>query len=198
MRRIGILGGTFDPPHVGHLILAEYAAEAIEADFLLIVLEGDPPHKTHEDKTPVHHRLGMMQRAIADNPRLSLSRVDIDRPGPHYAADTIQIIQAENPDAELYFVMGGDSFRDLPRWHRPEDFIALCKLAVMRRPGDDLSPDMHADVLPGLAERTTIIHAPLLQISSTEIIERLKQHKSVRYLVPDSVLEYIKRHNLYA
>jgi nicotinate-nucleotide adenylyltransferase len=197
MRRIAILGGTFDPPHVGHLILAEYAAEAISADRLLIVLAADPPHKTHELKTPVEHRLAMMQRAIVDNPRFVLSRVDIDRPGPHYSVDTVQIIQSEYPGAELYFVMGGDSLRDLPKWRRPAEFIRLCRLAVMRRPGDALPEDMHRAVLPELAERVTMIHAPLLQISSTEIVERLQQGMSARYLVPDAVLEYIKRHKLY-
>jgi nicotinate-nucleotide adenylyltransferase len=197
IKRIGILGGTFDPPHVGHLILAEYSAEALDLSHLFFVPAADPPHKQDEVKTPVHHRLAMLEQAIADNERFSLSRIDIDRPGPHYSADTVRIVSSQFPDGDLYFVMGGDSFRDLPTWHHPQEIVARCKIAVMRRPYDQIQPDMHETVLPALAQRVIVIDAPLLEISSTDIAERLRQGRSVRYLVPDSVLDYITRHTLY-
>lgn len=197
-QRIGILGGTFDPPHIGHLILAEYTVEALELEQALFVPAADPPHK-HLLRMPIEHRLPMLELAIADNPRFVLSRIDVDRPGPHYSADMVRIVQSQFPDAELFFVMGGDSLRDLPNWHRPQDLMQLCKLAVMRRSDEDIQADMHEDVLPGLGERVVMIDAPLLGvwISSTLVIERLDQGRSVRYLVPDSVLEYITENKLY-
>jgi nicotinate-nucleotide adenylyltransferase len=197
MRRIGILGGTFDPPHIGHLILADYAVDALQLTRLLFVPAADPPHKQQEVKSPVGHRLAMLERVVQNDNRFGISRADVDRPGPHYSLDMVQIIQRQYPDAELYFVMGGDSLRDLPRWHQPAAFIRLCRLAVMRRPGDAVQPDMHEAILPGLAERVVIIEAPLIGISSTEIADRLSQGHSVRYLVPPAVWDYIVENNLY-
>ncbi|MBZ0275097.1 MAG: nicotinate-nucleotide adenylyltransferase [Anaerolineae bacterium] len=197
MRRIGILGGTFDPPHLGHLILAEYAADALGLTDLLFVPAADPPHKQHEDKTPIDHRLAMLELATADNVSFRISRIDIDRAGPHYSLNMVQIIREEHPDAELFFVMGGDSFHDLPTWHRPDELIRLCKLGVMRRPLDGIEPDMHESLLPGLAARTVMIDAPILQISSSDIVRRIQTGRSVRYLVPEVVLAYIKTHDLY-
>jgi nicotinate-nucleotide adenylyltransferase len=195
--RVGILGGTFDPPHIGHLILGEYAADTLELTHLLYIPAADPPHKQDEQKSPVEHRLAMLQLALADNARFEISRVDIDRAGPHYSLDTVRIVQEQYPDAELYFVMGGDSLRDLPTWHHPADLIRLCKLAVMGRLGADARPEMHEHILPGLAERVVMIESPLIEISSTEIVQRLNAGRSVRYLLPDSVLAYIQQHNLY-
>jgi nicotinate-nucleotide adenylyltransferase len=197
VERIGILGGTFDPPHIGHLILAEYARDALSLSRVLFAPAGDPPHKQDEEKIPIAHRLAMLERAIAGEERFEISRVDIDRPGPHYSLDMVQIVQRQHPGAELYFMMGGDSLRDLPKWHRPAEFILHCKLAVMRRPGDPVSADMHEDVLPGLTERVVFIDAPLIGISSSEIVERLAQGRTVRYLVPDGVLKYILAKQLY-
>jgi nicotinate-nucleotide adenylyltransferase len=197
-QRIGILGGTFDPPHVGHLILGEYSIDALDLTHLLFVPAADPPHKQDRAKTPVEHRLAMLKLAIKGNERFDLSRIDLDRPGPHYSLDTVKIVGAQFPSAELYFVMGGDSLRDLPKWHRPQELIALCKLAVMRRPGDNLNPGMHKAVLPGLEQRVVMMDTPVLEISSTEIINRLRQGKSVRYLVPDEVLAYIAEYGVYS
>lgn len=197
MQRVGFLGGTFDPPHFGHLILAEYAAEALALDCLLFVPAADPPHKQHEKNTPVAHRLAMLELAIGSNDHFTLSRIDVDRPGPHYSLDMVKIIQREYPGAELYFIMGGDSLRDFPRWHRPAELIQLCRLAVMHRPGDGARPYMHEEILPGLSERVVMIDAPLIGISATDIVNRLKKGLSVRYLVPDAVLEYIYTHNVY-
>jgi nicotinate-nucleotide adenylyltransferase len=197
-QRIGILGGTFDPPHVGHLILGEYSIDALDLTHLLFVPAADPPHKQDRDKTPIEHRLAMLKLAIAGNDRFDLSRIDLDRPGPHYSLDTVKIAAAQFPGAELYFVMGGDSLRDLPKWHHPQELITLCKLAVMRRPGDNLNAGMHSALLPSLEERVVMMDTPILEISSTEIVNRLQHGQSVRYLVPDVVLAYIAEHGVYA
>ena len=196
-QRIGILGGTFDPLHIGHLILAEYARAALGLELVLFVPAADPPHKRGEHKVAIEHRLAMLERAIADNKHFQISRVDIDRPGPHYSVDMVHIIAELYPKAELYFVMGGDSLRDLPTWYHPAGFIQLCKLAVMRRPDEMIQPDLHEAVLPGLAARVVMIDAPLVGISSTMIVERLRKGQSARYLMPDSVLAYILECRLY-
>lgn len=199
MQKIGILGGTFDPPHVGHLILAEYTMEALRLDHILFVPVGAHPFKGDNTRQGVEHRLAMLRLAIEGNPRFSISTVDIDRPAPHYSADTVAIIQAEYPDAQLYFVMGGDNLRSLPTWTRAVDLYTKCRLAVMKRADEHISPDMHGEKLPRLAEHVDIIDVPLLSIwlSSTHVIERLEQRKSVRYLVPDKVLEYIHSNGIY-
>jgi nicotinate-nucleotide adenylyltransferase len=196
-RRIGILGGTFDPPHIGHLILAEFATDILNFERLLFVPAADPPHKRDEDKIPIEHRVAMLECAIDGNERFHISHVDINRPGPHYSVDMVRLIGETYPDAELYFVMGGDSLHDLPMWHRPLDFIRLCKLAVMRRPDEIIHPDMHESTLPGLNERVVMIDAPLVGISSTMIVERIQQGRSARYLLPDAVLAYILEQHLY-
>jgi nicotinate-nucleotide adenylyltransferase len=197
MQRIGILGGTFDPPHIGHLVLADSAIESLQLDRLLFVPAGDPPHKQNATRLTIEHRLAMLEHALDVDERFLLSRVDIDRPGPHYAADTVRIIQGQNPGAELFFVMGADSLRDLPTWKHPDLLIQGCKLAVMERATARISPDMHEAIIPGLAEQVVIIDAPLVEVSSTEMVDRLRAGKSVRFLVPDAVLDYIHSQQIY-
>lgn len=197
MKRIGILGGTFDPPHIGHLVLADCAIESLKLDLLLFVPAGDPPHKRGTTRLPAAQRAAMLECALEVDTRFKLSRVDLERPGPHYAVDTVRLIQAQYPDAELHFVMGGDSLRDLPTWHNPAALMQQCKFAVMRRAGAAASADMHEAVLPGLAERVVMIDAPLIELSSSEIVERLRAGKTVRYLVPQPVLDYIHTHQIY-
>lgn len=193
-QRVGILGGTFDPPHIGHLVLAQYACDALDLACVLFVPAADPPHKD-QLRYGIEHRLPMLELAIAGNDKFVISRVDVDRPGPHYTVDMIRILQEQQPDTEFYFLMGGDSLHHLPQWYHPLEMIALCKLAVMARPGTEVEPDLRA--LPGLAERVVVIDSPMLGFSSTEVAERLEAGKSVRYLVPDSVLTYIQDHRLY-
>ena len=198
-QRIGILGGAFDPPQMGHLILAEYSRETLCIDHILFVPVADHPVKQEETRLPVRHRLAMLERAIKDNRSFSISRVDIDRQGPHYSADTVKIIQGQYPQAQLYFVMGGDNLRSLPSWKRAQDLYQSCRLAVMKRADEDIAAAMHDDTLPGLSEKVDIVDVPMLSIwlSSTYVVERLRQNLSVRYLVPDNVLDYIARHRLY-
>lgn len=195
-QRIGLVGGTFDPPHIVHLVLAEFASDALKLDHIWFLPAADPPHKDGT-RIPIEHRLEMLHLAIADRPDFAISRIDIDRPGPHYTVETLRLLRNEYPDAEFYFVMGGDSLRDFPRWSRPAELLELCYFVVMGRPDIEIAPDMHDAILPKLKDRVIIIDSPMLGFSSTEIAARLRMGKSVRYLVPDAVLDYIEKNGLY-
>jgi nicotinate-nucleotide adenylyltransferase len=194
--RVGLLGGVFDPPHIVHLVLAEFALDELRLDGVWFLPAAVPPHKSGT-RAAIHHRLAMLELAVQDRPEFSISRADIDRPGPHYTVDTLRQLREQHPDAEFYFIMGADSLRDLPRWSRPAELLTLCRLAVMDRPGFPVSLDMHESVLPGLKDRVIMIESPMLNFSSTEVAARLRAGKSVRYIVPDAVLSYIKENRLY-
>lgn len=198
--RIGILGGTFDPPHIGHLILAEYSLEALNLDKVLLVPVGSHPFKRDDTRLPVENRVAMLRLAIEDNPHLELSLIDVNREGPHFSADMVKLLHQQHPYAQLHFLLGSDNLRELPTWTRPEDIYAVARIAVMKRSDEIVDPTIHDDNLAGLSEKVDIIPAPLsgVWISSSEITERLKEGKSVRYLIPDVVLDYIREHGLYA
>lgn len=194
--RVGILGGTFDPPHYGHLILAELAADSLALDRVLFVPAADPPHKGGL-RASAQHRVALVERAIAGNPRFALSRVDLDRPGPHYSVEMVQLVQAEFPGAALIFLIGGDSLRDLPTWSRPDELIKRVRLGVMRRPGS--APDLTQleREIPGLGERIDWIDAPQIEISASALARRVAAGLSIRYQTPDAVRAYIDDHQLY-
>lgn len=194
--RIGILGGTFDPPHYGHLILAELAADGLALDLVLFVPAADPPHKGAL-RASAEHRVALVERAIAGNPRFALSRVDLDRPGPHYSVEMVQLLQAQYPGATLIFLIGGDSLRDLPTWSRPGKLIELARLGVMRRPGSapDLAP-LEREI-PGIRARVDWIDAPQIEISASDLARRVDAGLSIRYQTPDAVRAYIEEHRLY-
>ena len=198
-RRLGILGGSFDPPQLGHLLLAEISRETLCLDRVLFAPVADHPVKQHTLRLPLRHRLAMLQLAIAGNPNFEISRVDIDRAGPHYSADMVRILRSQQPDSQLYFLMGGDNLRDLPTWNRPQELMRHCRLAVMQRADEDIAPDMHDAILPGLSQCVDLVDVPLLSVwlSSTHVVQRLRQGKTVRYQVPDRVLDYIHAHKLY-
>lgn len=197
--RIGVFGGTFDPPHVGHLILASEARDQLKLDRVLWVVTPDPPHKKGRRViSPLHVRLDLVQAAIGPDAGFEISRVEIDRPGPHYSADTVQILKRENPGAELFYLMGGDSLHDLPTWKRPQDFLAcLTGIGVMRRPQDFVDLPYLERALPGITFKTHFVDAPLLEISSTSIRERIKQGRHYRYFLPPAVYELIEEKGLY-
>lgn len=195
---IGLFGGTFDPPHLGHLILAAEAKDQLGLAHVLWVLTPQPPHKRGQPITPLAHRLAMLQDMLADSPEFGISRVEIDRPGPHYAVDTVHAVQAQYPNAAITYIMGGDSLRDLPTWRRPADFLAAChRLGVMRRPGE--APDLDAleRALPGIRAKTRFVEAPLLTIASSDIRRRIAEGKMYRYYLHLKVYEYIEQHHLY-
>lgn len=197
MERIGVFGGTFDPPHLGHLILAEAAREQLALERVLWVVAGQSPLKLDRESSPVTLRIEMIEAAIASHPAFFVSRADVDRPGPHYSVDTLDVIAGEYPGADLYFIMGEDSLRDLPGWHRPRDFIAKCRLAVFQRPGVETDLSELETVTPGVTARVRWVSAPQFEIASSELRRRLQAGQSIRYLVPDAVRELIKRNALY-
>jgi nicotinate-nucleotide adenylyltransferase len=195
--RLGLFGGTFDPPHLGHLILASEAKFQLDLTRLLWILTPDPPHKD-QSITTVEHRLAMVTLAIQDNPSFELSRLELDRPGPHYTLDTIQLLAAQNPDAEIVPVIGGDSLNDLPSWHRPRELLyAAHWIGVMRRPGESTNLQALERELPGISSKVHYVDAPLLEIASREIRSRIANGEPFRYYLPQPVYDYINEHHLY-
>jgi nicotinate-nucleotide adenylyltransferase len=196
--RVGVFGGTFDPPHLGHLILATEALHQLRLDRLLWVLTQDPPHKHGQIIRPWEARFDMVRLATAGDPTFEISRVDIDRPGPHYAVDTMGILSRQLPQTKMFYLIGGDSLRDLPTWHQPRQFLESCAgLGVMRRPGDSINLDALEGVLPGISARVHFITAPLLDISSRDIRERIAAGRPFRYYLIPAVYQYILETNLY-
>lgn len=196
---VGIFGGTFDPPHIAHLILAAEAQAQLGLSQVLWVLTAGPPHKQGLPLSDLEHRLGMLEVAIRDNLCFSISRVDIDRPPPHYSLDTVRLLSQACPHEELIYLMGGDSLNDLPTWHQPVQFVAACDgIGVMRRPGEEPThlTDLEASI-PGLSEKVQFIEAPLLEISSSDIRRRAAQGLPFRYFLPPGVYEIIQANHLY-
>jgi nicotinate-nucleotide adenylyltransferase len=196
--RIGIFGGTFDPPHLGHLILASEALDQLRLDRLLWVLTSNPPHKLHQPVSPSAQRLELVLAAVGSDPRFELSRVDLDRPGPHYAVDTVRLLQDQFVGAELFYLMGGDSLRDLPAWYRPQELVErVSGLGVMRRPGVTLDLSALAQQLPGIQTKIHFVDTPRLEISSTEIRHRIAAGRPYRYFLPQGVFERIEEKKYY-
>lgn len=196
--RIGVFGGTFDPPHLGHLILAAEAFEQLELDRILWVLTPDPPHKLGKTISPLPVRLQLLEAALGDEPKFEISRLDIDRPGPQFAVDTVQLLAREVAGSEIYYLIGGDSLRDLPTWRNPQQLIQrVAGLGVMRRPGDDFDLEQLEQVIPGLKARLHFFEAPLLEISSSQIRQRIQQGRTYRYYLPIRVYEMIEERGLY-
>ncbi len=196
--RIGVFGGTFDPPHIGHLILAGEAVHQFDLSRLLWVLTPAPPHKQETSLTPLAHRLAMLQSILADDPAFELSRLEMDRPGPHYTVDTIRLLAGQEPQAEIILLIGGDSLRDLPAWRLAADLVAaVSKIGVMRRPGDFADFSALELQLPGVMEKIQFIDALLQPVSSSELRRRIAAGKMYRYYVPPAVYEYIETHRLY-
>ena len=196
--KIGIFGGTFDPPHIGHQILAAEALHHLELDRVLWVVTPEPPHKRQREITPLLNRLEMVRAAISDCTSFQISSVEIDRPPPHYAVDTVRLLRKQHPGAALTYLMGGDSLYDLPRWYEPQQFVAAChSLGVMRRPGDAVNLNELETQIPGIIPKIQFVEAPLLEISASQIRSRIRQRKPFRYYLPTSVFQIIREHNLY-
>lgn len=196
--RIGVFGGTFDPPHIGHLILAAEAMDQLGLDKILWILTADPPHKQEKILSPVSDRLAMVQAAIQGNPAFEVSRVEIDRPGPHYALDTVKILHQHDPDTELIYLIGADSLRDIPTWHKPQELIdQVMGFGVMRRPDIEFDLGSLEALFPGLSAKLAFIDTPLLQISSSQIRKRAAAGRNFRYFVPHEVYQIIEEKQLY-
>lgn len=193
IERLGILGGTFDPIHYGHLAIAEEAAEVFALDRVLFIPAGMPPHKRGE-RAGAAHRLRMVELAIAGNARFALSRVEIDRPGPSYTADTLRLLRADYPAAAFYLIMGADMALEFHAWRDPDGILAQAQVIAATRPGFDLAG---LAALP-TAGRFHLMDAPGLYISSTDLRARLRAGRGIRYLLPEAVAEYIRRERLYS
>ena len=197
-KRIGLFGGTFDPPHLGHLVLAAEAVSQFKLDKVLWVLTPDPPNKLGSPITPLVHRLPMLEGMIAHDPSFEISRIEIDRPGPHYTIDTVRLLVKQNEGAEIYLLIGGDSLWDLPNWRLSLDLVTeVSKIGVMRRPGDytDLAP-LEAK-LPGVTAKVHFIEALLQPVASREIRRRVASGEMYRYYLAPQVYDYIEENNLY-
>ncbi len=197
-KRIGIFGGTFDPPHMGHLILAAEALQQLKLHTVIFVLAADPPHKQDRDITPLAHRLAMLELALDGQLDFQISRVEIDRPGPHFALDSIKQLLREIPDSDLIYLIGGDSLRDLPTWKSPEEITKLVKtIGVMRRPSTELNLDELTNQIPALEKKLEFINTPLLEISSREIRQRIAKGGHFRNFLAPAVFNYILAEKLY-
>ena len=196
--RLGILGGTFNPPHVGHLICAQEAHEQLQLDQVLFVPTGIPPHKQRREDDPgAAHRLALCRAAVAGDDRFAVSELEVLRTGPSYTVDTLKELHEQAPDNELFFIIGGDAAANLPQWRDPEGVLALATLAVARRRGTSaarLEAVLHG--LPG-GERSRMLAMPQIGISSTLVRSRVRTGKPIRYLVPQGVAELISEHGLY-
>ncbi len=196
--KIGIFGGTFDPPHIGHLILASEAQEQLALDQVLWVLTPFPPHKLDVKISPVQDRLTLVLLAIAGNTNFALSRVDIERKPPHYAVDTVNILKKNNLRDTFFYLMGADSLNDLLSWYEPNKFIEACDgIGVMKRQGETIDTTELERQLPGLAEKTYVLNTPIIEVAGSDIRQRVKSGKQFRYLVPEKVYHYILNHKLY-
>ena len=194
--RLGVLGGTFDPVHVGHLVLAEEAREQLGLERVLFVPAGQPWRKAGRRISKGEDRLAMLRLATEDNPAFEVSDLEVARPGPSYTGETLASIRAERKDVEIYFIMGEDALADLPNWRDPDRIVELAMLAVARRPSD--SPeDRDLELMAIAPGREVWLSMPRIDISSSEIRERVRKGLSVRYRVPDAVEVYIHEHKLY-
>lgn len=200
--RTGILGGTFDPIHLGHLAIAEEAREALGMERVLFVPAGIPPHKPGRRIAPAADRVAMVETAIADNPAFFLSRVEVDRPGPSWAVDTVALLseaeRAAGRDPDLWWILSAEAFAAISTWRDPQRLIAGCRMAVVPRAGAERpTPAWIESCLPGAADRVAVVDGPELGVSSSLIRERVASGRSIRYLVPDAVAAYIAGHRLY-
>jgi nicotinate-nucleotide adenylyltransferase len=194
MRRIGVFGGTFDPPHVGHLALAEWAREALRLDRVIFMPAARPPHKRHRRLTPAADRVTMTRLAVRGNRAFAVSALEVRRTGPSYTVDTLRALQRAHPRAALYLLIGEDSLGEFHSWHAPDEILRLARLAVAGRPGARAART-RPRTAPG---RIVWLRNPGLQVSSSGIRARARAGRSVRYFVPDAVARYIAARGLYA
>ncbi len=189
--RVGVMGGTFDPVHHGHLVAASEVAARFGLDEVVFVPTGHPTFKQDQDVTVAEHRYLMTVIATASNPSFTVSRVDVDREGLTFTVDTLRDLKAQRPDAELFFITGADAIEQILTWKDAEELFTMAQFVAVTRPGHTLT----VDGLPG--DRVHVLEIPALAISSTDVRERARAGQPVWYLVPDGVVQYIAKHRLY-
>jgi nicotinate-nucleotide adenylyltransferase len=196
MRRIGLFGGTFDPPHFGHLVLAEWARVRLGLDQVVFIPAGAPPHKRGRRLTDVERRLEMTRLAVRGNPAFAVSDFEARRQGLSYTVDTLRHFRARRPGARFFLLMGADSLEDFPTWHQPREIARFATLVVAARPAD--APGARGGSVPAAARgRVVLLDNPVVAISSSAVRARARAGRSLRYLVPDAVAAYAARHRLY-
>lgn len=197
-QRVGLFGGTFDPIHIGHLILLEEARYALGLNMVYLMPAADPPHKQGRRISSVPDRFRMCDLATLDADYIHISRIDADRPGPHYSADMIPLLREEiGDDASIFFLMGLDSLRDLPTWHEPERLLAQCTVVALSRAEVEIDWQKLEAALPGIRDQILIVDMPELEISSSDLRERVRSGRPIRYQTPLLVEEYIYSRRLY-
>jgi nicotinate-nucleotide adenylyltransferase len=196
--KLGVLGGTFDPIHNGHLAIAGEALNKLSLDKVLFVPARQQPLKDRDDITPVENRLRMISLAIKDFPQFALSTVETDRKGPDYTVDTLRILKQQYSDAELYFILGWDSLEELPRWKQPEQIIKLCRIVALTRSTVSRPEIKKLDSeIPGLSQRLVMLDMAPVDISSSDIRHGLRRGLSIQGMVPQGVEDYIIKQGLY-
>jgi nicotinate-nucleotide adenylyltransferase len=197
LTRVGILGGTFNPPHIAHLVCAQEAYLQLDLDEVMLIPARIPPHKPVDDEPGAEHRLELCWAAIEGDDRFTVSDLEITRDGPSYTVDTLRTLTRRAPDSELFMIVGGDVAAGLPSWHEPEQVLSLATLAVAKRRGTARARVEQAlQSLPG-GERAVFFRMPRIAISSTLVRRRVRHGEPVRYFVPDAVAKYIERNRLY-
>jgi nicotinate-nucleotide adenylyltransferase len=201
-RRVGLLGGTFDPIHYGHLVIAEEVRTVLHLAEMVFVPAGHPPHKPGRTVTEAQHRLAMLELAIASNPHFTISLVDLERPGPSYTVETLQLLRQQwGAQTAIYFVIGGDSLEDLLTWYDPAGILKqLTALVAVQRPGYEEAAGYRDTLearLPGIKQRLIIVQAPQLDISATDLRRRVAEGRPIKYQTPEAVERYIIEYGLY-
>jgi nicotinate-nucleotide adenylyltransferase len=202
-RHVGLVGGTFDPIHYGHLVIAEEVRTALDMAEMIFIPAGQPPHKPGRVITPAQHRLAMLELALASNPHFTISLVEMDRPGPSYTVNTLRILRTQmGTDVEFSFVIGWDSLEELYTWYEPLDILTqLDSLVAVGRPGyvdgGAYNNTQLEARLPGITQLLHVVQAPQFSVSSTDLRQRVAQGKSIKYQVPEAVERYIFEHGLY-
>jgi nicotinate-nucleotide adenylyltransferase len=195
--RVGILGGTFNPPHLGHLVCAQEAYIQLDLERVLFIPARTPPHKPVEEEPGAEHRLELCRLAVQDDERFEVSELEMKREGPSYTVDTLSELHSNAPENDLYLIVGGDVAAGLPEWHEPERVLSLATLGVAKRRGTPReSVEAALQHLEG-GDRTEFFRMPRIGVSSTLVRRRVESGEPIRYIVPDSVADYIQEHDLY-
>lgn len=195
--RIGILGGTFNPPHLGHLVCAQEAYLQLSLEQVMLIPARTPPHKPVEDEPGAEHRFELCRLAVRDDPRFEVSDIEMVRDGPSFTVDTLTELHCNASDNELFLIVGGDVAAGLPAWHQPERVLSLATLAVAKRRGTTRAAVQEALGHLRGGERAEFFRMPRIGVSSTMVRKRVAAGQPIRYLVPDVVADYIERHKLY-
>ena len=195
MKKVGILGGTFDPLHIGHLVMADQALYYAELDEIWFIPAPSPPHKQGKEITSIQHRLAMLEKVVKADSKYRLSTIELERKGPSYTIDTVKELITLYPDHHFHFIIGGDMIRYLPKWYKIDELITLIQFIGLQRPG--YSIEAESQKAKELYEKVKLYPMPQLEVSSSQIREWTRIGRPIRYVVPAAIENYIKEHRLY-